>query len=411
MIGVSCKCITYGRVEYLEESLFSFLNQKYEGPSELLIVNDYPLQKLHFDHPNVRIINLDKTFNTIGEKENFAVSSCKYDTIAVWDDDDMALPNHLSNINKFFPGHDLLHWNKGIFLHSNQIRAIRSVGNSGIVYSKKKWKEIGGHPLENAGYDMSFVRKIEKSKGKICRAMPKDEEASWIYTWGGGSYHMSGQGKDTPKRENVIVRHSRHIETLRERGKIPTGDIELKPKWKHDYKKMHSKFIEDTRAGKPVIIKKNLNGWSIGEELFDWLVNNIKPGSTILEFGSGRGTIEIAKYFKVYSVECNPRWVGLTKDANYILSPMVDRWYDINPIMKELNGTDYKAIIIDGPNIRDGDREGFIKNIKHFNTKKATILIDDTNRAYEHEFSKRVSKAVGRKNLTIKGFEKSFDII
>jgi hypothetical protein len=69
LLPISCKCITYGRVDLLEESLYSFLNQNYDGDSEMLIVNDYPEQKLYFDHPKVRIINLDKTFETIGEKE------------------------------------------------------------------------------------------------------------------------------------------------------------------------------------------------------------------------------------------------------------------------------------------------------------------------------------------------------
>lgn len=243
--SISAKCITYGRTEYIVEAIESFLRQEYDGESELLIVNDYPLQKLHFDHPKVRIINLDFTFPSIGSKENFAVENCKYDTIAVWDDDDMALPNHLSNINKYFPGHDLLHWNNAVFLHSNKIAAIKSVGNSGIVYSKQIWKKVGRHPLENAGYDMSFVIAIEQSGAKVCRAMPPDEEVSWIYTWGGGSYHMSGQGTDIPggSRKNVIERHTKHIESLRQEGKIPTGDVFLVPGWKQDYSLMLKNYL------------------------------------------------------------------------------------------------------------------------------------------------------------------------
>lgn len=242
-IPVSCKCITYGRVEFLEESLESFLRQDYLGDKELLIVNDYPLQKLHFNHPNVRIINLDKTFDTIGHKENFAVEHCRYNTIAVWDDDDMALHNHLRNINEYFPEHDLLHWNKGVLLVGNKIAAIGCLGNSGIVYSKEIWEKVGKHELENAGYDMTFVIKIQNSGGKVARVFPPDEEVSWIYTWGGGSYHMSGQGADTPNRDNVIKRHTAYIESQRLLGKIPTGDIELRPHWKQDYNKLLKSYL------------------------------------------------------------------------------------------------------------------------------------------------------------------------
>jgi len=44
---ISCKCITYGRVSTLEEAIHSFLIQDYpKDRCELIIVNDYPKQKL-----------------------------------------------------------------------------------------------------------------------------------------------------------------------------------------------------------------------------------------------------------------------------------------------------------------------------------------------------------------------------
>ena len=237
-IPISCKCITYGRVEFIEESIESFLRQEYPGEYELVIVNDYPKQKLIFNHPKVRIYNLDFTFNTIGEKENFAVSACKYDNIAVWDDDDLALPNHLSNINKYFPSYDLLHWQNGVAFVTHKIAAIRSLGNSGIVYTKNIWQRVGGHAFENAGYDTTFVQRIKKAGGRLSLAFPPNNEVSWFYNWGNGSYHMSGMGGDDDSRPNVIVRHSDYIEKLRKQGKIPTGDVVLNPNWKQDYKQV-----------------------------------------------------------------------------------------------------------------------------------------------------------------------------
>jgi hypothetical protein len=245
-IPISCKCITYGRVDLLEESLYSFLNQEYDGDSEMVIVNDYPEQKLYFDHPKVKIINFDKTFETIGAKENFAVENCSYNTIAVWDDDDIALSNHLGNINKYFPSYDLLHWNRGALVNHNKIHALQSLGNSGIIYTKEIWERSSKHPLENAGYDMSFVIKLKGEYNcRVVNAAPPDEEISWMYLWGGRSYHMSGQGGDTSDRENVIIRHSKHIDNLKKEGKIPIGDIELKPKWNINYKQLLTDYLRD----------------------------------------------------------------------------------------------------------------------------------------------------------------------
>ena len=241
---ISCKCITYGRVNLLEESIYSFINQEYPGKKELIIVNDYPLQKLEFDHPDVKIFNIDKTFETIGEKENYAVSLCSGDIIAVWDDDDIALPNHLMNISKYFKtDSDLLHWQKGVFYNEPNITAITSLGNSGIIYSKRIWEKVGRHPLENAGYDATFVYNIMKLSNKIVKASPPDDEVSWFYMWGGRGYHMSGMGTDTNDRPNVIQRNSTHTERERKLGRIPTGNIKLNPNWKKDYKKLLKDFI------------------------------------------------------------------------------------------------------------------------------------------------------------------------
>jgi len=107
---------------------------------------------------------------------------------------------------------------------------------------KSAWEAVGGHPIENAGYDMTFIESLHRHGGRLF-AKPPRAEASWFYMWGGRSYHMSGQGHDKPGKPNAIQRHSAHIEQLRFQGKIPTGDVELKPKWKHDYVKMLQDFV------------------------------------------------------------------------------------------------------------------------------------------------------------------------
>ena len=313
-LSISCKTITYGRTEYIIEAIESFLRQEYEGESELVIVNDYPLQTLVFDHPKVRIYNMPETFATIGEKENFAVSMCKYDTIAIWDDDDVALPNHLSNINKYFPGHDLLHWTTGILLVSNKIASIGNCGNSGLVYSKQIWEKVGRHELENAGYDMTFVIKVKNAGGKIARVTMPEEEASWAYNWGNGSYHMSGQGKDTPDRENVLIRHGRHIENLRKQGKIPTGVVNLVPKWNRDYIEMHKQFVSALKITEATYGYKDVTGI-----VSDLVVDNklsIPVSNTLF----GDPMPNVVKYLDVkYTIGGVEKYVSLIEGSRCVL--------------------------------------------------------------------------------------------
>lgn len=243
---ISAKCCTYGRVDMLEEALHSFLQQDYPNDKrELVILNDYPLQKLKFEHPLVRIINVDDTFEKLGNKEYIATMLCRGNIICQWDDDDVALPNHLKNVAKYFvEGSNILHWTKGVYYNVNAITAITSVGNSGIVFSKDAWRRVGGHPDENAGYDMTFVNKLHAlDRKKIITAVPPDDEVSWFYMWGGRGYHCSGQGDDVEGKPNIIMRHSEHIEYLRKQGKIPIGEIVLNPNWKYDYVKMLKEFV------------------------------------------------------------------------------------------------------------------------------------------------------------------------
>ncbi len=245
---ISFKITTYGRVSTLEETLFSFLNQTDLEDAECVIVNDYCMQTLVFDHPKVRIINLEEQFPTIGEKENFAVEQCKGDIIAVTDDDDIYLKNHISNIKKYFvPGTNILHW-KGCFYNEPEISSIVGIGNSGMVYSKKAWWDIGKHPVMNAGGDSVFSVNVHRLGG-VVNAEPADAEVSAFYRWSvrgsdnNGIYHQSGQGTDTPDRQSIIQRHGAHIEQLRREKKIPTGIINLKPNWKYDYQKMLDDYL------------------------------------------------------------------------------------------------------------------------------------------------------------------------
>jgi len=244
---ISCKCITYGRVALLEEAIESFIKQDYPADKcELIIVNDYPLQELFYEHPQVKIYNLNITFGIIGNKENYAVERCQGELIAVWDDDDIAMPNHLQNIAKYFKEDtNLLHWERGVFYNNKQISAIGGLGNSGIVYSKEAWYSIGKSPIENAGGDMSLVVALrDLDTSKVVNAAPPDDEVSWFYCWAHRSYHQSGEGTDDDSKPNIVIRNSEYIESERIKGNIPTGSIILQPHWNVDYKQQLKEFME-----------------------------------------------------------------------------------------------------------------------------------------------------------------------
>jgi len=128
------------------------------------------------------------------------------------------------------------------------------------------------------------------------------------------------------------------------------------------------------------------DNWSISQELFNWIRANLPKGKTILELGSGRGTVELLKYYNVYSIEHDPKWIGYARKGKYIYAPLVQYdkyiWYDISRLILPEN---YDLILVDGPTGLTG-REGFVINIHLFNMD-VPIIIDDIQRPAEKKLA------------------------
>jgi hypothetical protein len=133
-------------------------------------------------------------------------------------------------------------------------------------------------------------------------------------------------------------------------------------------------------------------GSGIERVTFDEIRKLIPEGSTIVELGSGRcSTLAFSKIYNLFSVDHNKDW-QVYENINYIHAPLVDGWYDIEILKKELPPKkDQKLIFIDGV-----WREGLLKNIKLFNPK-GTFIVHDTYRDAEKNLAEDIAKALKRK--------------
>ncbi|MEE9354945.1 MAG: DUF6065 family protein [Methylococcaceae bacterium] len=243
---VSCICPTYGRVELLEEAIASFLQQDYPGRKELIILNDFDLQTLEFEHSEVRIINIPQRFSSIGEKYNAAVAACAYDLIFVWHDDDIYLPHRLSfsiihfdRKNQFFKADRAWFWNDGQLSGPEQ-----NLFHGGSCWTRELFNQIKGYPphLGN-GYDVMFEQHCEKQALRSTDAYPVElEEIYTIYRWAGtGAYHFSSYGQHAQAYQEVAA----HVRKQAEEGKIKQGQIKLNPHWKTDYCLLVEDYMDD----------------------------------------------------------------------------------------------------------------------------------------------------------------------
>ena len=228
---VSCYCPTYGRTSSLEEAIYSFLNQDYDGEKELIILNDLEDQTLFFDHPEVKIINYKERITPLGKKFNECISHCSGEYIFVWDDDDIFLPWKISFSIKNINQNKIFHTGQGFF--EEQIKKLSLSANlfhSNLCMHKDCWKDTGGYTeTDAADVDTYIFKKINNLYGQSSKKI-NDEEIFYIYRWSTiKSYHGSFY------KENISLKTQEVVKQKILNNLEPIGNIILKPHWKYDY--------------------------------------------------------------------------------------------------------------------------------------------------------------------------------
>ena len=137
---------------------------------------------------------------------------------------------------------------------------------------------------------------------------------------------------------------------------------------------------------------KGFGGSSIDIEVLYEILSLVKKNELVLELGSGAGSAELIKYFKLCSVEHDLKWLN-KYHKNYIYAPILDGWYNCN-ILKNKLPKDYKLILVDGPPGSIG-RKGFLKNIELFDIN-VHMIFDDVNRIDELNLLKKTSTYLQR---------------
>lgn len=147
-------------------------------------------------------------------------------------------------------------------------------------------------------------------------------------------------------------------------------------------------------------MNKNLGDFAIGHNAFEAIKKTAKK--TVLELGSGTGSIEIAKHFNLYSIEDQVHWVERYQGGKVFHVPIVNDWYDVKKLESIVESINYDLILVDGP--FRYSRNAFFDNYHLF--KKVPFMIDDTHRDREMDLV-RLFEAEGFKFVEIKEHNKS----
>ena len=153
----------------------------------------------------------------------------------------------------------------------------------------------------------------------------------------------------------------------------------------------------------------NLDHWSMSIEGFKWILENISLGSSILEIGAGRGTIELSKFYNVITVEDKIEWVGAVDKVEYIHAPLSQNgWYSVSNLKKSIPNK-YDLLIVDGPE-GSPNRTPILDNLDLFYLK-CPILVDDVHAKASLHIAEQLASKLNRHLKVHKGWQKQFATI
>lgn len=136
----------------------------------------------------------------------------------------------------------------------------------------------------------------------------------------------------------------------------------------------------------------DMGPYAMSPDLINLLRGLLPIGASVAELGSGAGTAELSKTFKMQSVEHNRQWTGLY-NSEYIHAPLVDGWYNPRIIKRNLK-PGYKALIVDGPHGSER-RALFINHADIFDLQN-WIIFDDIHRDMEYACFMKLTNELGR---------------
>jgi len=177
---------TYGRIPFLNRALASFLKQNYDDKT-LVIINDDNNIELKCNYKNVVCINLTKKIS-VGAKRNIGCNIGNYSLLIPCDDDDIMLPNRITNCVKQHANNKnigLFSNNKCYTIYGNKFTITHPTPNM-ISYTKQTWLSVGGYPDISTGEDREFKKNIQN------HFITNDVSLiDLIYNFGGINYHLS----------------------------------------------------------------------------------------------------------------------------------------------------------------------------------------------------------------------------
>lgn len=228
MIDVTCFCPYHGRNWLVLEAVEAFRRQRLgKVTAELLILNDCPEQRLTCSVPGVRVVNMPKPYRTLSEKWNAGVEMAAGRLIASWDDDDVSLPNRLSE-SVCRIGDAPMFVNLWVWSMCHQRGIIDQIGRAWLcnsVFRRDAFLDAGGCDADDWNDRVTFAK---LKGGAVWQREPDPERIHYVYRW-------AGEMHDSFHTDSAEVRAGRFHKLVVKDARFVPGECHVIPWWTMDY--------------------------------------------------------------------------------------------------------------------------------------------------------------------------------
>lgn len=208
-----CLCPVYGTPPHLiEESIQCFLDQKHPD-KKLILYDDYGILP-NIEHPDIYTIITTIREKNLSHKYNVMCHAIQeYDAVAIWDVDDLYLPNHLSEHNKVLQEHSCSYpkevWSTYTGSPQKEIAGGRFWASCAV--RRSVIQEIGFVDSKQANFDQqNLSRFMSYGVGTT--------SCTYVFRWA-DTDHTHGQGgmkspSDTTWYDNYVPFHKNLITSI-----------------------------------------------------------------------------------------------------------------------------------------------------------------------------------------------------
>lgn len=182
----------------------------------------------------VRVINpTDRP--PLGTLRNRLVEAASFDLLLNLDDDDMFRPHYLTMCVETLLDHQL-DWaqvGKMFYTRDRVIEGLNGPSGNQMIFTRGAWRRAGGYPALDTAEDAGFHHRLIESGCRGGLIHKPRALAGHVFGWGshGGSVLHSSEGQVGASP----VAAEQHASELVAAGRLPSGAIELIPKWARDY--------------------------------------------------------------------------------------------------------------------------------------------------------------------------------